>query len=223
MQFGRPQRKQSSNPTESKNILVGILDTVSAKRQEKREANLRTPRGQSTSSSKWTTSSIHESGISSVKNSRPSVYEEALEMLIASLLVYTFAELRKMAKDGKIKADGLMKHPIAICEVMDAINEHQVALESQATSSTLDHDDLRSRLKALRKIQKNQAAATFLGRMRSGSNLGIKEPILAQFHDEESTQGVVYGIAVNHTRKRITVVFRGSVNKQDFVTDIKVS
>ena len=43
--------------------------------------------------------------------------------------------------------------------------------------------------------------------------------MLALFHDETTTQGAVYGIAVNHLRKRVTIVFRGSVTQQDFLTD----
>lgn len=141
-------------------------------------------------------------------------------MIIVALLIYTFADLRKMARDGKIKSDGLTKHPITISQVMDAIRTHRKALEKEAR---IDEDDLQSRMKALKDIQKKQlSSSSLVGRMLRGS-AKKKQTVLTHFHDEKSTRGMVYGIAVNHIRKRITVIFRGSVTKQDFITDANLA
>lgn len=170
--------------------------------------------------SKWRTSSIQNSAASTIKNARPSVYEEALEMITAALLIYTFADLRKMAREGKIPSDGLTEHPITINQVMDAIRTHQNALEEQAK---FDHNDLQTRLKALKEIQKRQgSSSSMMGRILRGSTKK-KAAVLTHYHDEKCTQGMVYGIAVNHIRKRVTVVFRGSVTAQDFVTDAQLA
>jgi Lipase (class 3) len=146
----------------------------------------------------------------------PSVYEEAFEMLSASLLIYTFADLRKLARDGKIECKDLMQQPISVKQVMEAIRTHRKVLEERAN---MDHGELEAQLKALKHILKTQQSSV-VRRILRGKK---KESVLAHFHDETSTQGMVYGIAVDHIRRRITVIFRGSVTSQDFVTDAKVA
>lgn len=170
---------------------------------------------------------------------RPSVHEEALEMLTGSLLIYIFADLREMARDGTINANEILEDPTPIRQVISAIKDHQEALEKRA----IDHEKLSETLTALKDVHeqstKKQAEGStgetaMIGNILQGSPDAAlsalqaqeslsktKESVLAQFHDETSTQGVVYGIAVNHLRKRVTVVFRGSVTQQDFLTDSK--
>ena len=149
--------------------------------------------------------------ISIVKGGRPSVYEEALEMLTAALLIYTFADLRKMARDGEIVSKDLEADPIVIGAIAKVVQKNRLAIQKRAR---IDETGLESRLRALRDIQKQQLkSSSVLTRMMRG-----KETILTNFHDEASTKGMVYGIAVNHIRRRITIIFRGSVTQQDFVS-----
>ncbi|CAB9497425.1 Phospholipase A1-II 7 [Seminavis robusta] len=159
---------------------------------------------------------LNTSSASSLKG--PSVYEDCLEMISAALLIYTFADLRKLAREGKIESKELMQQPISLKQVMEIIRLHKDALDEQAR---VDHEELEGQLKALKDIQKQQHMSTsVMGRMLRGKK---KEAVLTHFHDEKSTQGMVYGIAINHIRKRITVLFRGSVTKQDFITDVKLA
>lgn len=146
-----------------------------------------------------------------VKGGRPSVYEEAMEMLTAALLIYTFADLRKMARDGEIVSKDLEADPIVIGAIAKVVQKNRLAIQKRAR---IDETGLESRLRALRDIQKQQLkSSSVLDRMMRG-----KETILTNFHDEASTKGMVYGIAVNHIRRRITIIFRGSVTQQDFVS-----
>ena len=166
---------------------------------------------------------------------RPSVHDEALEMLTGALLIYIFADLREMAREGVIEQADLLQDPIAIHQVVTAIQNNQEALAARA----IQHEVIGEKIKALKAIHQQQqqddaqddpGAPTRIEQVLQGgavaSAAGLmqsKESVLAQFHDEKTTQGVVYGIAVNHLRKRITVVFRGSVTQQDFITDAKSS
>lgn len=169
---------------------------------------------------------------------RPSVHEEALEMLTGSLLIYIFADLRKLAREGVIDSKGIDQDPIAVRQVMEAIREHKEALEKYA----INHDDLNQRLTMLKNMHEqakltaeaNGDASTLIGKMlQEGPQAAIaalkaqeelpdvKESVLSQFNEVENTQGVVYGIAVNHLHKRVTIIFRGSVTQQDFITDAR--
>jgi Lipase (class 3) len=174
---------------------------------------------------------IHDSSRSfrpSINPDRPSVHEEAMEMLTAALLIYIFADLRAMAREGVINAKDLLQDPITISQVINAISEHKQALAQRA----IDHEGVGQRLTALQEIhdqqQRNQSMDGFtmmfslMMKDATGPTAGTrKESSLTCFHDEISTNGVVYGIAVNHLRKRVTVVFRGSVSRQDWITDSK--
>lgn len=167
---------------------------------------------------------------------RPSVHDEALEMLTGALLIYIFADLRDMAKAGIIDQTDLLTDPVAIHQVVQAIQNNKEALAERA----IKHEDIGIRMKALKDIhgqQKKKAqrsdddeAPTHIQQVLQGgavaSAAGLaqsKESVLAHFHDEKTTQGVVYGIAVNHLRKRVTCIFRGSVTSQDFITDANSS
>jgi Lipase (class 3) len=152
-----------------------------------------------------------------------------MEMLTASRLIYIFADLRAMAREGVISANDLLQDPITISQVINAISDHKEALTERA----IDHEDVGQKLSALKNIhdqqQRNESMSGFTMMVSlvmdatSGPTAGLtmKESTLTCFHDETSTKGVVYGIAVNHLRKRVTVVFRGSVSKQDWITDAK--
>lgn len=150
-----------------------------------------------------------------------------------------------MAREGTIEAEGILKDPTPIREVIQAIKNHKEALEKRA----IDHEDVAKRLSALKEIHEQSTKAqqtapksetAMLGQILQGgfeailsavqSNTSVveetqepipevKESVLDQFQDTNTTQGVVYGIAVNHLRKRVTVLFRGSVTTQDFLTD----
>lgn len=155
-------------------------------------------------------------------SSRPSVYEESLEMLTCSLLIYTFSDLREIARDNDSKKSSLSEDqlvtPISMEKILKVIKTHRSELEKKADS---DHGELKSRLNALKDLQKQQkvSPSNTVGRMLRGSWKSAPAA-LTHFHDETS---MCYGIAVNHVRRRITVVFRGSVTFEDFITDAKKS
>ncbi|CAB9531604.1 Phospholipase A1 [Seminavis robusta] len=167
---------------------------------------------------------------------RPSLYEEAMDMLTGAILIYIFADLREMARNGVIDAPDLLQDPTTVSQVMAAITVHKEALTERA----FDHEDFGQRLTNLsdiqKKLQKKQQESCdndtltnmILQMLQQGPTeeptkamTQMQESTLECFHDETSTNGVVYGIALNRFRKRVTICFRGSVTNQDFVTDSK--
>ena len=153
-------------------------------------------------------------------NDRPSIYDEALEMLTAALFIYIFAALREMAREGVIDSQGLLQEPIGVQTVVDAIQRNKEKLEERA----IKHEEIGEKLMALKSIHEQQQnaqedpkAPTHIQQVLQGGTVASaaglaqsKESALVKFQDEKTTQGVVYGIALNHLRKRITVVFRGT-------------
>ena len=183
-----------------------------------------TPKSSTVSSTKGSTKNSAKNA-AKISKSRPSVYEESMEMLTAALLIYTFADLREMARDDNenrsLFTEEQLVTPISMDKIMKVIKTHRVELEKKAD---VDHGELESRLKALKDLQKQQKTSSgdMMGRMLRGS-WKTAPAALTHFHDETSTKGMCYGIAVNHVRRRITLVFRGSVTFRDFITDAKKS
>jgi len=165
-----------------------------------------------------------------VKTKRPSIYEDAFEMLTQSILIYTFADLQNMAREeGFPSSSKYMQYPIAFRQIAEDIRDHGEDLEARAISSDRN-TALKARLEALRDLQTQQqqkaSTSKMMGRILRGgasSSSKLNEPVLTHFYDEVSTQGMVYGIAVNPAMRRITVIFRGSVRAEDFITDVKFS
>jgi len=168
---------------------------------------------------------------------RPSLLDESLEMLTGSLMIYIFADLREMARNGKIDCPDLLEEPITVKQVITAIAENKQAIIDQS----IDHEDCEQKLgnlkkkfgiKLQQKLEQQSSDEVRIEEVLQGGSAAMasaaalsqtQESVLAHFRDEKSTQGVVYGIAVNHVKKRITIIFRGSVTQQDFLTDARSS
>mmetsp|Transcript_18383 Transcript_18383/g.28385 ORF Transcript_18383/g.28385 Transcript_18383/m.28385 type:complete len:465 (-) Transcript_18383:406-1800(-) len=159
--------------------------------------------------------SCFDCGYVQSNSARPSVFEETIEMLTGALLIYVFADLREMARGGELSTPiSDFEPPILIDNVVKSISNNKEALEKRS----FDHESLKERLHALNDASQNWKYQTsFPGSLFDNS----KKTVLAHFHDENSSQEMVHGIVVNSKRKRITVIFRGSVTKQDFITDAK--
>lgn len=146
----------------------------------------------------------------------PTLFEESKEMMEASILVYALADLRGLWRMGKLSAsdEALLLHlPLTVSDVMTAVHNNLDALKASFGANGVDFylSSLESTRQSLRhlEIDASTGEATLLA-----SHLVI-------FDDENSSTELVYGIAVNAARKRITVGFRGSVTLADFMTDAK--
>ena len=96
-----------------------------------------------------------------------------------------------------------MNLPASTMDVMTIVNENIVTLKKN-----FGDEGVNVYLSAMESIQEN------LKRHAGESQVVV-------FNDDNSNDELVYGIAVNTARKRMTVAFRGSVTTKDFTTDAK--
>jgi hypothetical protein len=199
---------------------------------------------------------------------RGSVYEEGMELLIGAVIIYIFAELRDMIREGTIEDLTLqdLEPPLTATRMLEVIQTHKDALKERA----VDHEYLESRLQTLQQAYEQGAEAAnqlssqaaeerqeaeqthssafcspkylldliFCGGGEQNSTPSKNDTtaaaaqiipseaetnaiVLKQFVDVNSKEEIVHGIVVNPFKKRITIVFRGSVTNKDFLQDAK--
>jgi hypothetical protein len=164
-----------------------------------------------------------------------SVYQESMEMVTGALLIYLLADIRELARNGKLPGTCVedMQPPLTIERTVEIIQANKHALQERA----IDHQDLEKRLQTLNSIQahNNNGGAESAGggaiagwfdlNSLFGNNNNQEKvqcsTVLTHFCDEKANEEVVHAIVVNHVRKRITIVFRGSVSQRDFIQDAK--
>mmetsp|Transcript_9655 Transcript_9655/g.14201 ORF Transcript_9655/g.14201 Transcript_9655/m.14201 type:complete len:538 (-) Transcript_9655:218-1831(-) len=149
-----------------------------------------------------------------------SVYKEAMEMLSGALIIYLFADIRDIAREGSLGEAGVddLQPPLTATDIWSKIEGQKEALAKRA----LDHDNLRDRLAQLQSLQQEQQNTGLFNSLMGGSSRSMKEPTtLTHFVDDNATEEIVHGIVVNHSKCRVTVIFRGSVTPKDFIQDAK--
>jgi hypothetical protein len=96
-----------------------------------------------------------------------SIYQEALEMVSAALVIYIFADIRELARDGKL--DGMtledLEAPLTAEQTLMIIIANRSKLEEMAINRE-DVDDL---LKAIKFIQAHQTDEKSNGKSRSSN------------------------------------------------------
>lgn len=146
----------------------------------------------------------------------PSLLEESKEMLEASILVYALADLRGLWRIGKLSPsdEQLLLHlPVTVSDVMTAVHNNLDALKASFGENGVGF--YISSLASIERSLRHQEIDHETG------EAVLYSSHLAIFDDENANTDLVYGIAVNQARKRITVGFRGSVTLVDFMTDAK--
>ena len=148
----------------------------------------------------------------------PSLFKEADDMLQASLLIYAFADLRRLARSGKLVEgtdEAVFNLPIPAMVCMKVIEQNEEAL-----AQLNDEEDIKICREALRAIHERCEV--------SDEGVEVSEDMLnmstlVAFGDENSDKELVYAVAVDKWYKRVTVAFRGSVTQKDFITDACIS
>lgn len=130
--------------------------------------------------------------------------------------MYAFADLRTLARQGLLSAaeEKLLTLPVCMPDVLAVVQTNREVLRTHLPN-TVDLYD--ASLASLSAAMQRQAVDAETGEVVQHSAQ------LVAFDDEKSASELVYGIAVNTARRRITVGFRGSVTLQDFQTDASAS
>lgn len=131
----------------------------------------------------------------------------------ASILVYALADLRGLWRMGKLSEGDqkLLELPLSPSDVMVAAHHNMAALKDNFGENGVEF--YMSSFASIQESLRKQEIDPETGE----ASLGDSQ--LVTFDDENADTEMVYGIAVNSSRKRITVGFRGSVTVTDFITD----
>lgn len=138
----------------------------------------------------------------------PNVYDEAVDMLMHSIMAYGVADFNKLVRTGKLEAkQSPLPQPLSV-----------VVSESSAC------------INQLKELTDEASFQLYVGAMAIVTDKYLKLGEAQEtddidcifFDDENSEKELVYGISVNNKEKQIIVSFRGSVTLRDLLTDAKV-
>ena len=146
----------------------------------------------------------------------PDLYSEIDEMIETTTLIYPLAELRRMARDGKVLfgREKILATPLTHEDVVQVVEANRKELESMDAQILRDfYFDV---LKTLEERSMMHVADD------KEKALSLSPSTIVAFDDEFEMEELVYMVDVNHKRKRVTVCFRGSVTKKDWATDYEI-
>ena len=153
----------------------------------------------------------------------PNLFKEADDMVQASLVLYLFADLRRLAREetsdasrgggGRLSNPGkILSLPMPTRVAMEVVAENEEVLVELALSQ-----DMRICQDALRAFHERSEMTAD----NSGETLSPGKGLvtLEAFADERSDEELVYAVGLDRYHRRVTVAFRGSVTPNDFFTD----
>ncbi len=146
----------------------------------------------------------------------PNLFDESYEMLMASILMYAFADLRNLARNGILEggADELiLAVPVTVDDVMSVVQQNTTTLRRVFGGDGM----VEFYTSALGNVQERHDQQR--GLVTANENVMNQVSQVVVFDDENHQQDLVYAISVNQARQRITVAFRGSVTSNDFTMD----
>jgi hypothetical protein len=200
-----------------------------------------------------------QSATTTTIGTRDSVFTEGLELMVGAVIIYIFAELRNMVREGTVEDLTLsqLEPPLTASRTLELIQTHKNALAKRA----VDHDYLESRLEALARAYQSPLSgpsmavydkearepesispvcsldgilSIFCGKhnplrgTKTMTSTALSDQpnrndsiVLTHFVDHKSQEEIVHAVVVNSIKKRISIVFRGSVTNKDFLQDAK--
>jgi len=147
--------------------------------------------------------------------STPNLYDEVRTAMAGSFFIFAMADIRDMAKKGELKSEHpeyiqhLMDFPIDSFEFITLYRENKDIIQQR-----IDSQERYELYDSFFEVPENADAAEVEQYLRSLQFL--------HFADANAEEECVFGLAINHLKKRVTVAFRGSVTAKDFSQDVKV-
>lgn len=97
-----------------------------------------------------------------LSDNRPSIYEEAMEMLTGALIIYIYADVRALAREGELKVTATtieeLEPPMTGEEMLERIKVNGEALAKRA----IDHSELEKKLADLSLIGGTSQGGSFM-------------------------------------------------------------
>jgi len=144
-------------------------------------------------------------------------------MLYVSELVYVFAILRNKVLRKKRGDKDLNREDLILAKGTEIFNDDNIVESSIPTDAHITSKNVVDFIVAnLEELENHDQINNDLViyALIAFSKLGEKANIV-RFDGDLAGKTFVYGILINHEDKRITVVFRGSVNKGDWTANLK--
>lgn len=138
-----------------------------------------------------------------------NLYEETAECLLASMVIYGFADVRALAASSESESlSKLLELPQSRSQLLRAFVVHEEELKAQ-----MDTDVYMSALDTLapdlRKVLAQESDR--------------KDPVeIVAFDDNASSLELVYSVTLDHDRRLIRVSFRGSTTVTDWLYDADI-
>lgn len=151
----------------------------------------------------------------------PSLYEEADEMTVVALLMYSMTELRALVRKNKGPKE-ILQLPITLERMLELIEENFESIQTEIAGHDMAFKALQSikdRFSKHQEASQNKKSVSWFNPFRVTSGLSVESARLIAYGDDKSDRELVYAIGLDPLRKRVTVAFRGSVTPADFFTD----
>jgi hypothetical protein len=145
-----------------------------------------------------------------------SLGDEVKDSLLFSLLTYFFADLRNLARQGKLEGEPevlekIMNFPISAEDILGLVdvyirNAGKVAEDEQMIVTALMHARENNIRESIIQLPSDQSVAEIL-----------------VYDDDYQDSQCVYLIAISRVQKRVVVAFRGSATTNDFIRDCQAA
>lgn len=149
----------------------------------------------------------------------PNLYEEVDEMMEQCILIWPMAELRQRYREHKVEdtSGSIMKLPLTSKEIAQVIDDN-VRLFAKFTAERSDRPRNDIIMEKLDTIHRRRQRQRDLNIARSGVTRELNNFTILHLDDRSDSEELVYWMALDHKRRRLTVTFRGAGTKMDWVT-----
>jgi hypothetical protein len=141
----------------------------------------------------------------------PSLFSETYAMSLAAAAIFSFADVRRAARNGKINAPEATGLPLPVSTALQVYSDHREVL--QKIMKKADTNFLNTMLQYL---QNNETVEGFL------IPKVLNEAMIHYFGDEDTNSECVYLLLESPQLSRIVLCFRGSITMNDWIKDSKV-
>jgi pimeloyl-ACP methyl ester carboxylesterase len=140
----------------------------------------------------------------------PSLFSETYAMSLTAAAIFSFADVRRAARNGVIDAPEAIGLPLRVDKALQVYAQHKEALAKVMKKADMLF------LNTL--LQNIQDEATFDGFCMSYI---IQHAIIHYFGDDDSKSECVYLLLENAALSRLVLCFRGSITMNDWIKDSK--
>jgi hypothetical protein len=137
----------------------------------------------------------------------PNLFREAFDATVQSIMVFTIADLRHLARttDDLVNGDMMLHLPVTYTEVRNVLRENASLLKQKLKNNHYD---------TIRFLSEE-----YLDNYNREWNIDPRGGIIHHFGDDNALKECVHVIHTSPHNKQVCLTFRGSITVQDWLTD----